>query len=137
MEDWKTELLSNLLGCGWRDLDKFEEFLNKAEAWDIKIDLYDIVEETKDIHEAVGFNTLLHTLLDEIFNDLISEFDDEDAELLRDNFAPHLNFLDSWFNNPLDDLDENSTREDAIRKLSEWLEELKEFSNKVEGVSEK
>ena len=126
MKDWKEKLLTAILECGISDLEKMEEFIKKAENWNVRIDLYDIIEEAKTEFGKIEFNTILYLIMRNIFYDLIQEFEEKDKEILYEEFNPYLNYLDSFFNNPLDELDENSTREDAINKLKEWLNEIKE-----------
>jgi len=126
VDKWKEDLLMSILECGIQDLDKMEEILSKAENWLVDIDFDDVIENAKDLGR-IDFNTILYAIMENIVYDLVEDIEDEKIrEKILDNFNPFLNYLDSYFNNCLDELDEKSTREEAIKCLIEEVEEKEE-----------
>ena len=125
-------LVSVLLGCGVRDLNLLNELLGVAEKFEINID--DVVEETRELFNKVEFNELVYILMEHIFNAVMDEVEQyaeetEDKKLLqrvedlRDNFSPFLNYIDSHFNNLLDEVDFEQSRDEIIRDVIEKLRE--------------
>lgn len=125
-------LVSALLNCGVRDLNLLDELLGVAEKFEINID--DVIEKTRELFNKVEFNELVYILMEHIFNAVMDEVEQyagetEDKKLLkqvkdlRDNFSPFLNYIDSWFNNLLDEVDLEQSRDEIIRDVIEKLRE--------------
>ena len=121
MEDWKEELLTALLECGYRDLERLEEFLRIAKELNINIDLDGIIWELKDEEINIDLNMIMFKVMETIVYDLAEELNK--VEEAQEKFNPFLNYLDSWFNNDLDELigREEITREEALKLMEKWL----------------
>ena len=110
--DTRTELLINLLDCGYLDIDKLieivdtcEDFQGSALEWSI--------QEIKDNNMELNVNSLMFNLLDTLKYNLIDKIKEElNTELFEDDFDIFINY----------------TGEDE--KVKNWLEnncELVEF----------
>lgn len=109
--DFKTELITSLLECGFMDLDRLEEAAKAYEAMTDN-DISDAIERVADWgHEGqLKYSHLMHVFLDDVTRavadnlqerELITE---EKADELRDS-SPFVNFMDSWYNNELDHIE--------------------------------
>ena len=147
-EDMET-LLKELLRCGSRDLDKFGDMMATADNFDISI--YDIIENTNST--GIEINALLNSIITLIFykvmdliEDSIDEYDEKyeknednkndkdhtfNAEKLvqkvnkiRNDFNPYIDYMDSFFDNNLDDIDLNNLpdfpSEEYIKIIENW-----------------
>lgn len=130
----KEEVFDAVLEWGSSDVEALNNWLDLAEAW--QLDLYDVVQFIEDlglnkydINE--WFYAVLSLIHDEVLNyvdDRLSK-DDEDYEMLMskirqlgDKFDPYINYLDSSFNDLLDEVnleDQKIAFEQIIQKLKE------------------
>ena len=119
---WEA-LLTQLLDCGPADLEKLKEIITKGEKWGA-IDWYDVKDMLSLKRDPPKFNQVMYAIMYSIMDNLTSELSEEEKEMLMEDFEPYVNYLDSYFNNCLDLLDENSTRDEAIKCLKDMLAEI-------------
>ena len=109
------------MDCGIADVEYLVDYLNNAER--LGIELEDIVNDAEEIGK-LDANALIYVTFDQIFFrtvdyllDSLGEYiDSEDLEEkvmdyleeMKDNFSPFINFLDSHFDNLLDQIDWDS-----------------------------
>jgi len=113
MEEIKDCLLTELLGCGYGDLERLLQLFYVAHV--LKIDYREVFDY---VNEADIYHSLMYNLMDMIVNKLV----EEGIEIDTDSFNPFLNYLDSWFN--IGFLDEVIWYFDGVEK-EELLEEIK------------
>lgn len=128
MDDDNDDIMVGLLDCGYKDLDVLDNYLGKAECWGVNIDIRDVIDEVRQNFGKVDFNSLLYEIMKQIVINLAGDLGDEAVEKAEEKFEPYLNYMDSWFNMGLDDLDSENTREEAVKEVKEWLE-IKEVKN--------
>jgi hypothetical protein len=122
--------LTDVLGWGYADIEALEEYIEIAKKFDIFPD--DIIEDIKSYEgDVTDISTWFYSSITLIFYEIIDELekstDDSDLlekiQKLRDNFDPYINYMDSWFNNCLDDIDFNQDREKILEDVIEKLRE--------------
>ena len=125
---WFLEyLLAAVLKCGTADLDFLFKFCKSAERVEVDLDLNDIVRRAASQSDGtIDFNILLYHMMLEVFNNLVEELPEELQEVAREYFYPYLNYLDSHFDNDLDNVffNEDVTREKAVEALENWVKSL-------------
>ena len=118
------ELTTDILDCGSLDIEKLIELLDIANVYDYSS--YDIIENCYNLklkNEKLNINDLIYSAIEIIFNEIISRLEDyleteakhdlnlnnyqleylkDRIEDLRSDFMPHINYIDSHFNNILD-----------------------------------
>lgn len=119
----KTDLLEIILKCGSLDLNFFERKFNEWE--DLGLKLENIVSEARYLYDdKLTMEILIYVLYNEIKSLAFNKIRDNIENLKNDNkdrinsyleelendFNPYINYLDSWFNNFLD----NSSPETLI-----------------------
>jgi len=131
IRDSKVSLLCNMFGWGYLDVERLLDILEVANEMGIDSDelreyMSDCEMATTDVNSwiFVGMDRINSAIFDLIAED--ESFDEairDKAAELRDDFSPFINFMDSHFNNVLDEfsLGELSLKEDFIKKLSEVL----------------
>jgi len=127
IENFKDELLTSLLQCGYRDLERLAEVFAVAEKFGIKVD--DVIDDASQITGgAVEFNDIIYSamrLVLEKIADEIENVEPEIAEKLRD-WEISVNYMDSWFNiEPLDGIGlkdaDKKTKEQIIKEVVEYV----------------
>lgn len=122
--------LTDVLGWGYLDVKALEDYIEVAKKFDIYPE--DIKEDIKGYDgDVTDINAWFYSSITLIFYEIRDELkkSTDDGELLEkieemeDNFNPFINYMDSWFNNFLDDIDFNQDKEkilkDVIKKLRE------------------
>jgi hypothetical protein len=136
MMDAKDDLLTTLLNCGTRDLDKLVEILDMGnELFDDNI-LADVIDEygTYTTSGCIKFNELMLRLMETIAFKLADDFDLK--SLYEDHYyrktleeywgGPFTNYLDSHFNlNSLDEWDGKS-KDEMFEQLKKEIPTLRE-----------
>ena len=120
-------LLSSVLRCGTMDLNFLFDFYKAAKRVGVELNLEEIVRKATDQPTGtIDFNILLYYIMLEVFSNLVTELPEELQNVACKHFHPHLNYLDSCFNNDLDNIlfSENVTREKAIKALENWARNL-------------
>lgn len=126
--DGKTELLVNLLQCGYADIDTLIDVMDMSNELFEENLLYDVIDEYG--RELLHFNDLMYHLMVEIVLSLVAELDEEiDDEysryiyILDEHWAyPYVNFMDSHFQ--LECLDGWKSGMDKKKLLDDLREEL-------------
>lgn len=122
--------LTDILGWGSLDVEKLEEYLEIAQKFNI--DIYDIREDIKGYGgDITDINSWFYSVINFIFNNVMDEVekstDDktilEKVDELRNNFSPYINYMDSWFDNFLDNIDLNQDKENIIKDVIKYLQE--------------
>jgi len=127
--------LKDVLNWGSLDIEALNELIEKAELLEIyPEDIREYIEN--NYMNVTDINSWFHGVMSLMFykivntiRNILDEDDEEHRELLNklqeweDDFSPYINYLDSWFNNPLDEIDWKSveTSEDLINKVIEIL----------------
>jgi len=127
LEDFKDELLTSLLQCGYLDLERLAEVFELAKKLGISIDY--IIDSAYEVTGgAIEFNDIIYSAmrltLDKIADE-IENVEPEIAEKLRD-WEVLTNYMDSWFNiEPLDNLGlkdvDQKTKEQIIKEVVEYV----------------
>ena len=97
----KDKLLMELLNCGYRDLERLLYLLEIAEKFDITVS--DIVDLAKNSGSEINLNTLIFFTMDRIMEELAKHSGCIKGKRLYEDFNPHINYFDSWFNNIVDE----------------------------------
>ena len=120
--------LMNVLDWGSGDITALERYLTIADLWGISIyDIADTIEFTNG--DKTKINDWFYTVIELIFSTVMKEVQEVHPELetkiekLNDNFLPFINYLDSWFNNFLDDVELYDEKEKVIAEIAERLVE--------------
>ena len=115
----QTKLLTNLLDCGYLDIDRLVEIADTCEDFNVNA-IYDSIENLKDNNMNLNVNTLMFELLDNLRCDISAKIEDElDVDLFEDDFDIFINYLDTHI-----------TYTGENEKVKNWLEnncELVEF----------
>lgn len=113
----KEELLTSILNCGTRDLDKLEELINNYENLDGEFD--EIMDYVKDLGE-ISFGTIAYAAMSltmekitENMRKAVKEFVNKNEqqkylkaiEKFENDFNPYIDYLDTFYNNFLDEID--------------------------------
>ena len=121
LESEQLSFLLNVLGWGWGD---FEELIRRINKWDAFYqknglgnigpdDLAEAVEDSYGKEGLADINSLFMVLFDRVFFEVLAElrarFDEDDdlleaLDALEGDYAPFINYLDSWFNNIFDEI---------------------------------
>ena len=140
MKEFYEEIFCDLFDCGVMDLEKFIKLYKLCEKFGITMD------EVKDFMNEVGIKcnlngfiyAMLSLLNDKIFSREIPRYIRENGTLTSqlkdtlnelcdfyiDEFNPIVNYMDSWFNNCLDEFIWNTddlTRRDIIEKAIYYM----------------
>jgi uncharacterized coiled-coil DUF342 family protein len=123
--------LTDVLGWGSLDIEKLEEYLKIAKKFGVTID--DIREEIQETFrysageegDIADINNWFYVAIHEIFYAIMDEVRNvtEDEEILKkieeleNNFNPYINYMDSWFNNLLDEIDFTKDKEEIIEEV--------------------
>jgi hypothetical protein len=126
MEDWKEDLLMNILECGYQDLERLNEIIKIAEKFNITID--DILNYAEEITEkTIKINDIIYSTMRLTLDKIAENITDEElSEKIREHEI-YVNAMDSWFNiEALDNRDieeiEKTTKEELIKAV---IEEIK------------
>lgn len=120
-----------LLGWGSLDMDKLDYYLGIATMFDVDIEeirrfIKDIEGDMTDINTWLfatvncAFYAIMNAVRDEIEGD--EELEEKIQELI-DNFDPFINYMDTWFNNILDDVNFDNSKTEVIQEIIEKLKE--------------
>jgi len=118
--------LYDVLDWAYLDVEKLEWYLEIASRLGISID--DVKEEIEEFNgDTSNINNWFYAVIELIFwnvtNKLFEQTDDEnlkyEIETMQDNFSPYINYMDSWFDNDLDNIDW-----DNVDNLDEAVDEL-------------
>ena len=125
--------ITDLMGWGYLDVRALREFLDEAENFDIYIsdvreDIINCGGDITDINDwiysvkVLTFNAVMDEL-EAYVEENIEDNEDllNEIENLRDNFSPFINYLDSHFNNLLDDID---LTDDKVKIFETIIKEL-------------
>ena len=127
----------NVLDWGSMDVAKLEEYVNIAEKWNIDIDaIKNYIENNGD--KLSDINAWFYSTISLIFYNIMDRVQDyinieleEEADLLmekwqkvQNEFAPFINYLDSWFGNFFDEIDLIGNEEEIIKEIIERLREV-------------
>jgi len=129
--------VANILGWGSLDIKWLEKKFALAQHFGIGPDM---VKEALDENgsDLTDIQAWIGQLLDDIFNQVTDRFEEyiidtyseEEQEPIllklekfKENFSPYINYMDSWFNNLMDEVDfeknENEIFEDIKKRLEE------------------
>lgn len=119
-------LLTTLLGCGIADIDKMSQLMSELE--DVGGSFEDALS-TYTTEEGVKFGDIAYACMNETNfvlamlmqrAELITE---QQAEKIRDDFEPFINYLDTWYNNKIDELSFDGTPEEIAKRYYELIKE--------------
>jgi len=122
--------LTDVLDWGSLDINALEKRISEAEKIGVTLD--DIKDYVEDLENKTDINTWIYATLNCIFQktcDLLKEeFPEKESiiESWEDDYSPFINYLDSWQNNELDeiDFDSNNWKEELISILNERYQPL-------------
>ena len=126
--DMLYDILSAALDCRWKDIQKLLEIADFANRIDVKMDFFEIVNRVKEYDMRLDINSVLYETMYWIMEDLLEDVDIDTAEMIWNEWSPFINYFDSWFNNPIDELlyEEDVSREGVIQKLIKFYIERRE-----------
>lgn len=132
----EKDILALVLDCGSFDIEVLLDEINLALELDRSTDITDIIDESVSYDGRITFGGLMYVAMrivnDAIFEDVkhkVKELDiDEDIknELISmaddriEKFEPYINYLDSHYNNEIDDSD------GADEIIEEWISQIEE-----------
>jgi predicted ribosome quality control (RQC) complex YloA/Tae2 family protein len=123
--------LEYLFGWGYRDIEKLEELLEAAEKFNIYPD--EILENIKEIeNDPTDINSWIYSTMSLLFYKIMDEVEKEiydkniikKVEKIREEFSPYVNAMDSWFNNFLDEINLQNTKDVIIEEVINALKEM-------------
>jgi hypothetical protein len=115
MNDWKDDILAELLDCGYADLSVLE---------DCQYDMADIVEQCKADFGKIDLNRLAHTMFD------FGRADIESKRLgLIDELESELNEWDNAIEGGQELTEEEQERYDTLKSDIELLKEFDVYEN--------
>lgn len=134
--------LSNVMGWGSLDVDALEKYILIAN--EFGIDIEDVKEDMSNYEgNVLDINNWFYSTISLTFYSIMEglgeyvqdNIEDEDVvdflldkiEELKDNFSPFINYLDSWYDNILDNIDltqeVDNIFNDIVQEMYEDLEE--------------
>lgn len=134
--------LSNVMGWGSLDVDALKKYILIAN--EFGIDIEDVKEDMSSYEgDILDINNWFYSTISLTFYSIMEglgeyvqdNIEDEDVvdflldkiEELKDNFSPFINYLDSWYNNILDNIDLTQEADnifnDIVQEMYEDLEE--------------
>lgn len=123
--------LEYLFGWGYRDIEKLEELLEAAEKFNIYPD--EILEDIREIeNDPTDINSWIYSTMSLLFYKIMDEVEKEiydkniikKVEKIREEFSPYVNAMDSWFNNFLDEINLQNTKDVIIEEVINALKEM-------------
>jgi hypothetical protein len=127
--------VANILGWGSLDIKWLEKKFALAQHFGIGPDM---VKESIEDNDLTDINVWINQLLDDLFNQVTDQFEEyiidtyseeeqepilEKLETLKQEFNPIINYMDSWFNNLMDEVDFEKSEDDIFEDIKKRLEE--------------
>jgi len=142
----------DIFSCGYRDVEKLNEYLTICDIFRIYID--DVAGSVERIGNTTDVNTWIYSAIDMSFWEILRQLEEyiEDEVFLknnpgianklddildyiddlRDNFTPFVNYLDSHYNNILDYI--NYDTYDTEKIFNQILQEILKELDKMESL---
>lgn len=123
--------LEYLFGWGYRDIEKLEELLEAAEKFNIYPD--EILEDIREIeNDPTDINSWIYSTMSLLFYKIMDKVEKatydkniiKKVEKIREEFSPYVNAMDSWFNNFLDEINLQNTKDVIIEEVINALKEM-------------
>jgi hypothetical protein len=120
--------LENLFGWGYLDIKKLDDLLYTCSNWSIEVDdleqlIGDFAGDTTNLNDWIY--ACIHKLFYTIFYEVEKYIKDkkllQKIEHIKDNFDPYVNYMDSWFNNFLDEINLDDDPEEVIKEIIKYL----------------
>ena len=138
--DDKTQLLTDLLNCGYMDLPRLFDVIKMGQELCDEDYVQDIVEASDTHCGKVDYNYLMCELMNMITYDLVNEIDDLDevndtyyyCDILETFWGgPYTNYADSWFQ--IECLDNWRSGNDKDKLLRDLMGELELIRKECSG----
>ena len=117
----EEELLTTILDCGIQDIDKLLNLITDYE--NLGGDIEDVNDYIKYPGVTISFGTITFAVMNLMMNQITDYMEKsveeyvkqskkekyiDKIEEIRENFDPYINYMDSWYNNHLDEIDLDS-----------------------------
>jgi hypothetical protein len=129
-ESYKVfELAFDILGVGYLDLKHLIYYNEAIKKFDKDFDYKEELNNIGNDDKVTDANNLYYVVIDRLFYSIIGELENlkltkkqkNKINVLKDNFSPFINCLDSWFNNIFDELDLSKEKDDIIQDAIKLL----------------